>query len=108
MPRIKSLSAEENERVVEALRRVVASFPSQAEAGAALGVTQQSVSRGIGAGPVGVDMALAVARYIGVSFETLMGCGPDAALQAGLRAATDAELLAELQRRLTERAQEAR
>jgi transcriptional regulator with XRE-family HTH domain len=73
MARTKSLSVEENAHVVDALRRIVAGFPSQAEAAAALGMTQQSISRGIGAGPVGVDMALAVARHLGVGFEALIG-----------------------------------
>ncbi len=78
MRRDHALSEAENERVRDALRRIVTEAGGQKAAAERIGTSQQSVSRGVSGQPIGPEMARRVAATLipRVSFEELLGRAP--------------------------------
>ena len=90
--RARSLSPDENKRVVAATRELRALYPTQAALAAALRVpdgtstmSQFVVGKALRGEPVGVTFARAIAQLKGVTFESLVSGAPTLRTPAGLR-----------------------
>lgn len=75
MPRIKSFTPEQSERVLRAIRLLVTKYPSQVDLARALGISAQSVCGALKGRGVGYPIAKAVAGLLGTSVEELLGPG---------------------------------
>ena len=91
MSRARSLSAEENERVVAAVKRLMEVYGSQKDVAEALRMpdgssfSPQSVGLALRNSPVGVSFARAVAQRLGVGFEELVTGKTDKAKEVRYR-----------------------